>query len=122
MRTTRLHITKGESGTLVCDRARIADTFVSRLVGLLGQKNLEYGDGLWITPSSGVHTWGMSFPIDIVALDRGLCVVDLASETGPWRLAGLGWSTSSILELPSGQIARSLISIGDRLSITRVKA
>jgi uncharacterized membrane protein (UPF0127 family) len=121
MRPTLLQVTNGERGILVCDRARLADAFLSRLVGLLGLKNLEGGDGLWITPSSGVHTWGMRFPIDIVALDRNLRVVDVAPEIGPWRIAGLGWSTRSVLELPAGQIARSVISIGDRLSISRVE-
>jgi hypothetical protein len=121
MMPTLLQITNSKHGTLVCDRARIADTFLTRLTGLIGERALERGAGLWITPSSGVHTSGMTFPIDIVALDRNLQVVDVAPDTGPWRVAGLGWTTRSVLELPAGQIARSMISIGDRLSISSVK-
>jgi uncharacterized membrane protein (UPF0127 family) len=114
-----LHIANPDSGTVVCDRARVADTFVTRLVGLLGRTTFEQGEGLWITPSSGVHTFGMSIPIDIVALDQNLRVLQAAARTGPWRIAGLGWSVSSVLELPAGQIERSRISVGDRLCISR---
>jgi len=117
MRPKLLRITNPSSGTLVCDRARLADSFLPRLVGLLGEQGLERGDGLWITPSSGVHTWGMSFPIDIVALDGELRVVDVRPATPPWSIGGLGLKTRSVLELPPGQAERSLISIGDTLSI-----
>jgi uncharacterized protein len=55
-------------------RIAVADTGLARLIGLLGRKKLEQGSGLWIQPSSGVHTFGMRFPIDVVALDRKLRV------------------------------------------------
>lgn len=105
-------------GSLVCDRARIADTFLTRLVGLLGKECLRQGEGLLIIPSSGVHTWGMAFPIDIVALDENYRITKTCPDTGPWRIGGLGLSTRSILELPAGQIRRSQTVVGDVLSIT----
>jgi len=47
------------------------------MVGLLGKARLDPGKGLLIVPSSGVHTWGMRFPIDVVALNRHLRVLDV---------------------------------------------
>ena len=69
-------------GTVLGSEIRIADTGLTRLVGLLGNSELRSGCGLLIEPSSGVHTFGMRFPIDVVALDRHLCV------RGVWESLG----------------------------------
>ncbi len=101
--------------TVLCPRAVLADTTLTRLFGLLGQLPLSPADGLLIKPSSGVHTWGMTFPIDIVALGRNDCVVGLWRAIGPWRICGLSFRTRSILELAPGAIDRSGTLIGDQL-------
>jgi uncharacterized protein len=103
---------------MICDRAMIADTFITRLVGLLGRDGLEPGEGLLITPSSGVHTWGMSFPIDIVALDAEMRVTKLSPYVGPWRIAGLSFGTRAVLELPAGQISQADLLVGDTILVT----
>ena len=112
---TILNITKT---TIVCREGRLANTFLTRLFGLLGKKEMNPGEGLLIKPSSGVHTFGMSFPIDIVALDRMYCVVGVWTHIGPWRIRGLSWKTRFVLELPTGQIERSKIVIGDELLLS----
>lgn len=103
--------------TVVGTRISVADTSMTRLVGLLGRRRLEDGCGLLISPSSGVHTFGMLFPIDVVALDKRHCVVALWANLRPWRVSGISLKTHSILELPSGQIARSSLQPGDRLEV-----
>ena len=103
--------------TVVCHQVRIADTFLSRLVGLLGKRTLTPGTGLLIQPSSGVHTWGMAFPIDIVALGRSYEVVGAWQSVGPWRIRGLSLKTRHVLELPPGQIERAQITVGDELCL-----
>ena len=65
-----LIIVNTTKSTVVCMRGILANTMRLRLVGLLGVKHLEPSTGLFIKPSSGVHTFGMRFPIDIVSLDR----------------------------------------------------
>jgi len=102
---------------LVCDRCCIAESFISRFVGLLGRSELSTGDGLWLRPSSGIHTFGMRFVIDVVALDKNVRVVALIREMPPWRVAILPWKTRSALELASGEIVRRGLSIGDLLYV-----
>ena len=101
--------------TVLCPRASIADTTLTRLFGLLGRPPLALDEGLLIRPSSGVHTWGMTFAIDIVALDRNDVVLGTWAAIGPWRVRGLGFQTRSVLELASGAIDRSATRRGDRL-------
>ena len=55
---------------MLADRADIADTSAKRRTGLAEAHRLEPGEGLWIVPCEGVHTFGMKFPIDVVFLNR----------------------------------------------------
>jgi uncharacterized protein len=95
----------------------VAASVWSRLIGLLGRSRLSPGAGLWITPSSGIHTWGMRFPIDVVALDSRMRVLEARQHLGSFRIAAVGWNTRSVLELPVGAIRESRIEIGDQLAI-----
>jgi hypothetical protein len=102
-------------GTLLGSEIRVADTAWARMVGLLGDSELRPGCGLLIAPSSGVHTFGMRFPIDVVALDRHLCVRGVWENLGVFRIAAVGLKTHKVLELPVGAIRDSQTQVGDQL-------
>lgn len=104
--------------TVVCTRSILADTMRLRLVGLLGVKHLEPEAGLLIKPSSGVHTFGMRFPIDIVSLDANNRVLGAWENIGPWQIRGLSLRTRSVLELSSGKIKQCSIEPGDEMAIS----
>jgi uncharacterized membrane protein (UPF0127 family) len=103
-------------GSVVCTQGVLANTFRTRLFGLLGRKGLKEGSGLLIKPSSGVHTFGMSFPIDIVSLDSNYRVLGAFENIGPWTVRGLSLKTRSVLELPAGRIQECRIEPGDELT------
>ena len=105
-------------GTTLGNRIRVADTSLTRLFGLLGRSGLDAGEGLWIQPSSGVHTVFMRFPIDVVGLDRERKVVKLWPDLVPYRLTSIQTKISSVIELPAGQIAATATELGDSLEIS----
>src|SRR5215469_8155403 len=84
--------------TLVCESVRVADTGLSQIVGLLGERELLPGDGLLIVPSQGVHTWGMLFPIDVAVLDRDWTVLALRRRMRQFRVTRVFWSAAAVLE------------------------
>jgi uncharacterized membrane protein (UPF0127 family) len=104
-------------GPLVGDRVQIAGTSLTRMVGLLGKSGLEAGGGLWIKPSSGVHTVGMRFTIDVIGLDKNLKVIKLWKRLVPYRLTTVHWNMSSVIELAAGRIDECQVQVGDVLSI-----
>lgn len=106
-------------GKLVADRVAVADTSLSRMAGLLGRQSLDTGEGLWIRPSSGVHTVGMKFTIDVIGLDSKLRVIKLWQQLVPNRLTSVSWSMRSVVELPAGAIQASAVRLGDTLRIER---
>lgn len=101
---------------VVGTRIRLADKAFTRMVGLLRTKNLEPGCGLLIEPSSGIHTFGMRFPIDVVSLDAQMRVLGTWQKLGPWRFAAIHWKTRKVLELPAGTIQTSRIEPKDQLA------
>lgn len=96
-------------------RITIADTSLTRLAGLMGRRRLDAGCGLLIRPSCGVHTFGMFFSIDVVALDKGLRVLKLWPRLAPFRVTSIHLKAYSFLELPAGQISHCRIKVGDQL-------
>ncbi len=104
-------------GTTVGDSVELADTSLKRIFGLLGRRGLDVGGGLWIKPSSGVHTFGMAFGIDVVGLDRDLKIVKLWRCLRPFRVTSVSFRLKSVLELPCGVISQSQMQLGDQLQI-----
>jgi uncharacterized membrane protein (UPF0127 family) len=105
------------SSGVICHQVRIADSFVTRLIGLLGKRRLDPGTGLLIEPCSSIHTFGMAFPIDVVTLDRDYRVLGTWSHVRPWRMKVFGRKTRRVLELASGSLQQADIAIGDLLQI-----
>lgn len=103
--------------TVVGRRIEVADTFLTRLVGLLGRSQIDSDCGLLIQPSSGVHTFGMRFPIDVIALDRQLRVRAFWNSLRPWRTSDVSWKTHAILELAPNHLQACHCEIGDQLEI-----
>ncbi len=103
--------------TVLGDRIGVAGTSMTRLVGLLGRRSLDAGEGLLIMPSQAIHTVAMRFAIDVVFLDRDWQVIHLSPAVRPFRITGLHWKSRSVLEVPAGMIAQTSTSIGDQLSV-----
>jgi uncharacterized membrane protein (UPF0127 family) len=98
--------------TVLATQLEVAGTGGSRRKGLLGRESLLPGEGLWIKPCESVHTFFMRFAIDLVYLDRKLCVRKVRSNVGPWRMSAC-FSAHSVLELPVGVVSASRTERGD---------
>jgi uncharacterized membrane protein (UPF0127 family) len=103
--------------TAVGTRITIANTSLTRLIGLVGRRELASGCGLLIRPSSGIHTFGMLFSIDVVALSKDLRVLRVWHRLGPFRMTSVNLKTHSMLELPAGQISNCQMQVGDQLEL-----
>jgi uncharacterized protein len=109
--------------TFVATEATVADSYLRRLVGLLGKTRrwAQLGRGLWIVPSRGVHTIGMMFPIDLIFLSKEKEVVWVEEHVRPFRISAVSLKATSVLELPPHTIYRSGTKVGDHLEIAPVR-
>lgn len=117
-----LSIANRTRGSFLGDRIRLADTSLSRFIGLLTRSHLSSGEGLLIRPSNGVHTLFMRFSIDVLLLDRDSRVLRSYNSLKPFRLTRVDWKAASALELPAGLIIQSQTQPGDQLQIDRRSA
>ncbi len=101
--------------TCLAAMVRVADTFFSRLIGLLGHRLLKEDEGLWIKPCRSIHTVGMRFSIDVVFLDAQNRVIKTRSGLAPFRICRGSREAQSVLELAVGSIKRSHTMPGDQI-------
>ena len=112
--------TNATRGTVVGECIRVAETGLTRIVGLLGERELLPGDGLLIVPSQSIHTWGMQFPIDIAVLDDDWNVIAIRRDMRPFRMTRMFWKAAAVLELPSGRLDSTSTFVGDTIEFDRV--
>lgn len=108
--------------TWLATKVRKAESFLTRLIGLLKRKKLGPEEALWLVPSKGIHTVGMKFPIDVIFMDKGNRVVAAISGLSPYRATGVHLTAHSTLELPMGTIKKSHTEVGDQLDISLVES
>jgi uncharacterized protein len=102
----------------LADRAIAANTSKLRKTGLLKHETLPEGEGLWIVPCEGVHTFFMKFAIDVIYLNKKRQVVKLRPNMPKSRLS-LCLKAHSVLELPAGMIAKTGTQVGDVLEFDK---
>jgi len=112
-----VRITNTTRNTELASNARAANTFWSRLVGLLGRSSLAPGEALLIEPCSSVHTAFMRFTIDVVYLDRERRVIKVVPRMAPFRASALWRGGHAVVELPAGSIENTATGVGDQLTI-----
>src|ERR1022692_4481809 len=108
--------------TFLAFRVKVADSFLSRLVGLLGKKVLKPDGGVWIVPANAVHTIGMLFTFDLLLIDNDFKVVGVRELVRPFRITRPNFRAESVIELPAHAIFKSGTEVGDQLMIERYEA
>jgi len=103
--------------TFLAFRVSVADSFLGRLIGLLGRKSLKPDGGVWIVPANAIHTVGMLFSFDVVMIDKDFRVVSVTEMVKPFRVVLPKLRAESVIELPAHTIFRSRTEVGDHLLI-----
>src|SRR5579872_7285792 len=89
-----------------------AKSFHEKIIGLL-YKNDPHS--MHFTTRFGIHTFGMRFPIDVIICDSYLVVRKLKINLRPNQIFLWNPLFSHVLELPSGEIQRNKLRVGDTL-------
>ena len=109
MRAVTLNSQCGELSILV------ADTWLTRLIGLMGRRQLSALTGLWLKPCGSIHTMWMRFSIDVLYLDAANKVLKIKENLKPFRLDFAPRGTVSVIELPAFSVAELGFRVGDTI-------
>ena len=105
------------TSTIVCPKLEVANSFFSRMKGLLGRKTLSQEEGLLITNCNSIHMFFMRFSIDVIFINKENKVVGLVENIPPNRLSRIFWKATSAIEVAPGAIQRSSTKVGHLLEI-----
>lgn len=111
-----MRIVNRTRGTLLGTRIHLADDFWGRFRGYLGRDKPRIGEGILLVPCNAVHSYGMSFPLDVIFLDSAGSVLEVIPEMEPWTRSSRVGGARYVLEVPPGTIRASGTSVGDALT------
>lgn len=101
----------------IAKKVEVADSFMTRLLGLMFSSGLGEKDGLLFYPSNSIHTFFMNYPIDVVFMDKKDTVVKFIPSMKPWRMTRMYFGAYKVLEMMGGSLQEDL-KPGDKLDIT----
>ena len=113
----KLYKTTSNTAELLTDHLEVADTFWTRLCGLLGRKSLPENHVLWIHDRNNIHTHFMRFKIDCIFLDKNMEIKKIVAGVAPFRFVGPYWKSSSVIETSAGFAFAKKLQIGDHLYV-----
>ncbi|PKM60078.1 MAG: hypothetical protein CVU99_10035 [Firmicutes bacterium HGW-Firmicutes-4] len=102
---------------VLCDEVKVADRFVTRLIGLLRTARLDENQGLLLKKCNQVHTYGMKFTIDAIFLSKDGDILHIEKEMVPGKVSPHIKNGYWVLELMSGSCEKYQLEINQRLVI-----
>lgn len=104
---------KAKDNSVLFSQAKRADTYWTRLMGLMGKPGLNPEEAIWFTRCNAIQTCFMKFNIDCVFVDRTGKVKKVYHEVKPWRIVGPVWGATDAIEMAAGQAKAKNILEGD---------
>ena len=102
-------------GNTISENGYITTSFLERLKGLLGKKELKENECLIISPCNSIHMFFMKFEIDVLFIDKNNKVCHLINEFKPWKISKVIKESKYVIELKSKTIASKNIKLGDEV-------
>ena len=92
----------------------MADSFFSRLRGLMGRRHLDKGTGLLLVPCNSIHMLFMRFAIDVIYIDKEFCIKKIARSVPTWIGMSFCFGAWGALEMASGEADRLKLAVGQK--------
>lgn len=106
------------NGYVLADQVKVADSFLERLLGLIGLNFFPKGSAMVLKPCKAVHTFFMRFSVDVIFLNRTGKVVKILPEVQPLSISPFVKEAWKVVELPGGSV-QNLVQNGDILIFAR---
>lgn len=104
-------------GTALAHRVQKADTWWTRLRGMMARPEPEEDEGLLLIPCRAVHMYWMNYPLDVAFLNPEGRVVAVYHELAPSRRSKRHGEANRALELRAGRLAETQTEVGDFIEL-----
>ena len=105
-----------DTAAVLATTVEVAFESEARKRGLLGRASLASGHALVIAPCSGVHTFGMQFPIDVVFVAKDGRIVKIRHDMPAGRLAA-ALTAFATIELAAGAARNVGLETGQTIEV-----
>lgn len=112
-----MKVVNKSKNTVIAEDIKMADTAISRLVGLLNRSSISPKEGLIITQCRSIHMFFMKFSIDVIFVDKNEKVIGLVRNIKPWQMSPYFLKAKYVVELFPGTIDNSKTEKGDFLEV-----
>jgi len=102
---------------IVASHLEVAEDVRSRTRGLIGHRPLRMGEAMLISPCRWIHTFRMSFPIDVVYVDRNWHIIAFTENLAPNRIDRPVLRAYAVIEMMAGAIHNLGLAVGDQLRL-----
>lgn len=106
-----------DNSNIIVEQGELANTFLTRLKGLLGRRIMNPGEGLLIYPCDMIHSIGMKMEIDVLFVSQDNRILHIIERMVPNRISKHIKDSCYVVELPSGQVARTKTRGGQELCV-----
>ncbi|MHB1484099.1 MAG: DUF192 domain-containing protein [Saccharofermentanales bacterium] len=107
-------------GNEIAGTIRVADSFFTRLKGLLFTDEIGDDEGLLIIPCNQVHTIGMKFDIDVVFLSQSGEVLFIEPVMVPGKMSPIVKGSKKVLELKAGTAKLKDVRMGGTIEFEAI--
>lgn len=97
-------------------KIKMADSYFSRLAGLMFKKELPQATALLLAPCNSVHMCFMLFAIDVVYIDKDYRILKIVKNLKPWIGLSMCSRAWAALELTAGEADRCGLAAGKKLN------
>ena len=97
-------------------KAKYATKFYDKVFGLIEPKNQP---PLLLFTRCGIHTYFLKYSIDVLILDKNLIVKKIRENLPPFSFYFYNPAYCYVLELRSGFVKKTKISVGDKIVVTK---
>lgn len=107
------------TGKKIATKVKYANTFFSRLKGLMFVSDMGEIDALILDPCQSIHNFFVRFSLDVLFLNQKNEVIKIIRDFKPWRLTGHYHRSRKVVEMAAGTLLED-ISVGDILEVRGV--
>ncbi len=107
-------LTVGEQADVLAEPAWFTTGIWEPARGLLFRPRIRPGAAL-IIRTSGVHTWGMTYPLDLILVDRHWSVLSVYQSWVPWRIGPQHRRARYVVEMAPESLASHEVAPGMHL-------
>lgn len=97
-------------------KIKVAESFLSRFIGLMGKKSLPKETGLLIAPCQSIHMMFMRFSIDAVYVDKNWIIKKIVPNLRTWIGISICTGAWGVIELAAGEAERLNLKVGEKLT------